>query len=143
MSSGAAQINLTATSTARLLIPSLREAEVGREYEGYTITRMLLNLSLLATTGDEQVVTAGLITHNEDINISQIDPATNPFADWMWHEEFVIANNNNAYHFNIQRDIRSQRKTRGAQSDTFLYLFNRGAVTILFHISGRVLCKRA
>jgi len=143
---GATVLGMAAGAVSRLLLPSLREAEVGREYEGYTITRFLLSLFLNQTSGTgttTSVVALGLITQQEDVAITAVDPAADPHADWMWWETFVVGSSINQPNARITRDIRSQRRARGGDSIVHLYAFNRGGETIDIHRSGRMLVKRA
>ena len=109
-------LGLGAGAVARLFVPSIREAETGREYEGYTVTRMLLNLLLRSTSGSDRVLTCGMIIQQEDVLIGSVLPDDDPHADWLWHEEFVVGVNDHAPHALISRDIRSQRIARGREA---------------------------
>ena len=127
----------------RLSIPSVREVEVGREYEGYTITRCVFNLNLQSATTTPLVVSCGLITIQEDVAVGTITPSGDPSADWFWFEEF-LAPGSDEDPVTHHRDIRSQRKARGGDSDTYFYIVNRNAgSTVNVHRSGRMLVKRA
>jgi len=141
-SEGATILSMGPTVTTRLLIPSLREAEVGREFEGYTVIRMLLKL-WSHSTGAEGVLSNGIMTHAEAIALGQLRPDLEPHADWMWQED-VVSNASDEPPTVIERDIRTMRKSRGGENELFWYIRNRGAVvTVEVHRSGRVLCKRA
>ncbi len=140
-SEGAAMFSLTSGLNSRLLIPSIRESEVGREYEGFTITRTILNLRMTLASGTDIVVTAGIIMENEDIDVDDVEPVDNPSADWIWHEEFIVPSASES--LEIHRDIGSMRKARGGEQSIFFYLHNRTATTVLVHRSGRMLIKRA
>ena len=61
-SEGSAFTVVAAANVSRLAIPSVRETEVGREYEGYTITRAIINVTLRSAT-TMAVVTCGMITY--------------------------------------------------------------------------------
>ena len=50
-SEGAARVSLGANTVSRLFLASPREAETGREYEGYTVTRTIMNLHASASSG--------------------------------------------------------------------------------------------
>jgi len=140
-SEGAAFTIIAAANVSRLALPSVREAEVGREYEGYTVTRAILNLTLRSAT-TMAVVTAGLHIQQEDIAIATVTPAGDPHADWFWHEEFLV-NDSGDDPLQIHRDIRSQRKARGGDSDMFFVINNRSGVNVEVHRSGGILVKRA
>jgi len=146
-SEGAATTDIAASATARLALPSIREAEVGREYEGYTVTRIVLGwyaAYATATAGVKEQYVCGIITHQEDIAVGQFDPVTAPSADWMWHEEFTGAVENASLDENQSRDLRSQRKVRGGDSEVFWYITNRSTSKVLrVHRRGRMLVKRA
>ena len=140
---GSVPVSQAGGAVSRLLLPSIRELEVGREYEGYTVTRTILNLFLISETAAQLVIDVGLITLQEDVTIAAIDPPTQPHADWMWNETFVVDDNIAAPHTLIQRDLRSQRRTRGGDSEMYFYVVNRGGTPVSVHRSGRMLVKRA
>jgi len=141
-SEGSTVLSMAPGAVARLIIPSLREAEVGREFEGYTITRSILNLWCVST-GSEAIITHGLMVHQEDVSAGQITPDLDPHADWLWQEDTVVPQSTDDS-IRIHRDIRSQRKARGGDSNYFWYIVNRsGVVTVEVHRSGRCLIKRA
>ena len=128
--------------TNRLDVGSIREVEVGREYEGYTVTRIICTLSAIMTSGNNGVVTVGMMAQNENIGAVTVEPVGQPNADWMWHEEFRTETALvGPFCSNIHRDLRSQRKVRGGESLLGLWLTNRSGVTINVHRSGRVLIK--
>ena len=140
-SEGAAFAVVAAGNNSRLLVPSIREAEVGREYEGFTITRLIINVTLRSAT-TLAVVTMGVIVQQEDIALATVQPAADPHADWFWCEEF-LANDSGDDSLQIHRDIRSQRKARGGDSEVYIYVVNRSGVNIEVHRSGSMLVKRA
>ncbi len=142
-SEGAVVTTLAAGNTTRLDIGSIREAEVGREYEGYTVTRSLLTIKVANTSGGTNVWAAGLIVLQENVALATVTPAATPSADWLWHEEFVAANLFNDATSLVHRDLASQRKARGGDSILWLYITNRGASAVSIHRAGRVLIKRA
>ena len=139
-STGSAQVALAATSTLRVLLPSILEAEMGREYESYTVTRSIFRLNISADSG-AAVVTFGMIIQPEPLLLASSNPADDPERDWFYHEEFLVEvaaeslDPANA----IVRDIASQRKSKGMNTEMFLYVRNRGALGIQFHGSGRSL----
>ena len=142
-SEGAVKTALPAGTVSRLFLLSTREAEVGREYEGYTVTRMIFNLFLLQQSDVESPASCGIILQNTDIALADIEPASDQFADWLWWEEFLPAQTSAHPMTIITRDIHSQRKARGADTDLYFYIVNRGTTTLEVHRSGRVLLKRA
>jgi len=126
----------------RLLIPSLRETEVGREYEGYTVIRVILKL-WLHSTGAEAVITSGIMTHAEGVALAQLNPANDPHVDWLWQEDTVVSASVDEPRV-VERDLRSMRKSRGGDNNLFWYVVNRsGVVSVELHRSGRALIKRA
>jgi len=144
-SEGASTTAIAAGAVSRLILPSIREAEVGREYEGYTVTRILCTWSASIASGGNVVYTCGIIRQNEAVAVGQIDPVANPSADWMWHEEFNLISTGGFGQGpdNLTRDLGSQRKVQGGESEVFWYIVNRGGVTITVHRAGRMLVKRA
>ena len=141
ISEGASSLSLTSGLNSRLLILSIREAETGREYEGFTITRSILNINMRIASGNDVVVAFGIILQNEDIDVDDVEPIANPSADWLWHEEFVIPSAMES--IQVHRDIGSMRKSRGGENSIFFYAHNRSATTVLLHRGGRMLIKRA
>ena len=143
-SEGATPTTLAASTLNRLFLPSIRETEVGREYEGYTVTRIILRLTIFSDGGTEQVITCGIIAQQEDVAIASVSPVGDPTADWMWHEEFVLKNSGDLESMLITRDLGSQRRLRGAGTELYWYAENRDAAdAVKIHRSGRVLIKRA
>jgi len=138
-SEGATVTNMAPGAVSRLLILSLREAEVGKEYEGFTVTRALSKI-WLNSTGAEAVVTAAMLVQHKDVTTGVVTPAVDPHADWLYHEEFVT-NSSTQEPLTIWRDIRSQRKARG-DMEVYMYLINRsGVITVEVHRSGSLLVK--
>jgi len=141
-SEGATLLTMAPGATSRLLIPSLRETEAGREYEGYTVTRMLLNI-FIQSTGAEAIVTFGVILQTESVAVGQVGPVQEPHADWLWQEDLVTGPSTDEP-LRIHRDIRSQRKSRGGENEFYVYAVSRsGVISVELHRSGRVLVKRA
>ena len=143
VSEGAAILEMAAGAVSRLLLMSLRETEVGREYEGFTVTRVISNLYLFGQTSTDLVITSGLILHAENVAIGQIDPVAEPHTDWLLNEEHVVSQGVEGNPMTVHRDLGSQRKARGGESELFWYLFNRSGAAIRVHRSARVLLKRA
>jgi len=142
LSDGATFTSIAPGNTSRLSIPSVREAEVGREYEGYTVTRLLLNVTMRSASA-LLVLGVGVILLQEDVLLSTVNPSNDPSSDWLWFEEFLIPDSGDDPLI-IHRDIRSQRKARGGDSDMFIYATNRSGVsTAEIHRGGRALVKRA
>jgi len=141
-SEGAVRTTIAAGVINRLFVLSTRQAQVGREYEQYTITRSLMNIHISAASSNI-VVSMGLIVQNADIALGTIEPASDQFADWLWWEEFVVTSDGAQPGALITRDIKSQRRARGGDTELYLIVVNRGAVNLLVHRSGRILLKRA
>jgi len=142
-SEGVNLLTLSPGTVSRLLIPSLLEAEIGRELENYTVTRIILNLHLHAT-GAEAVITAGVHVVHENVGVGVVKPAQDIHADWLWHEEFVAPPSADDQMAVISRDLRAQRKLNSREQELYFELNNRsGAVSVEVHRSGRVLVKRA
>jgi len=142
-SEGATATTVVSTAASRLFLLSTREAQVGRQYEGYTVTRMIFNLHLQQLTDVEEAVSCGIILQNADIAVASVEPAADQYADWLWWEEFLPGVSAVGNWNLITRDIRSQRKARGADTELWFYVTNRGGGSIVVHRSGRILCKRA
>jgi len=136
---GATPDTIISGNVVRLFIPSVLESEVGRELERYTIVRLILSIYLKSTSGNT-VVTMGAIALQEDVLLTSIGPGNQPSADWLWHEEFLADAGNGGPYTLISRDIRSQRRQRGSDTDFYIYTHNRGANSVINHTSGRALC---
>jgi len=142
-SEGAARISLAANTVTRLILPSIREVEVGREYEGYTITRTIVNLHASASTG-VIVIANGMLLQNESVAIGNVNPDAEPHVDWHWWEEFAVGANEGVLDQGIHRDISSQRRARGGETFLGWYIVNRDVTNAVnIHRSGHVLVKRA
>ncbi len=142
-SEGNTQTIVGAGVVSRISIPSIRETEVGREYERYTVTRTLVSLSLRAMASTV-VVAVGIISLQEGVQVLTVTPAGDPSADWLWLEEFQVTTDSAGPSAQILRDLRGQRKARGGDSDLFFYVENRSGVNSLeVHRFGRCLVKRA
>jgi len=141
-SDGNSTLGLAAGGRTRLLIPSVRELSVGRSFEGYTVTRIIFNLKMISDVSALNVVKCGILTQNEDVLIGSVD-AGDTLSDWLWHEEFIVGQDDSAPERLISRDIRSQRKARGGQSELYFMLENLGGGALQVHRSGRCLVKRA
>jgi len=133
--SGAEEITIAADATARVLLPTLLEAEIGREIEQYTVVRTIMDFSLRAAGGVSSIA-VGLIVHNENVVLGQIDPTDDPHADWMYHEQFSVNTLEHLFH----RDVAGKRMSRGHENELFLYIRNRetGAAVMVF-FAGRTL----
>ena len=143
-SEGAVPLAHAAGISSRLLIASIRETAHGREFEGYTVTRILFNMTITADAGNDNVVAAGIILLPSDVALANVGPADERLVDWMWQEEWQVGVINNFNQVRISRDIRSQRKARGGDTELYFYVENRdGANGLQVHRSGRVLVKRA
>ena len=140
-SEGSSTTAVSAGGESRLLMPSIRESELGREFERYTVTRILFNLSLTSATAN-LVVTAGIHIIQEDVPITAISPADDPHSDWLWKEEFIVTGQDAAGVSLVHRDIRSQRKAV-PDSEFYFVINNRSGATVDVHRSGRALIKRA
>ena len=138
-SSGDTINDLTGGAVQRLVILSLKENEIGRQLEGFTVTRSLLNLYLKAAT-TPAIGMYGLVAQHKDVAIGSVNPQDDPHADWFYFEEFPIdADEGNVTLFS--RDIRSMRKVR-ADQELYLYLENRtSGATLENHQSGSILLK--
>jgi len=143
-SEGVAPLVMAAGISSRLFIASIRETEVGRVYEGFTVTRMVFNLRAFAGAGVDTILACGIILLPVDVALANILPGADKLVDWLWQEEYMLATSNSQGELNITRDIRSQRKARGGDSELWFYAENRDAVqTVTIHRSGRALIKRA
>ena len=139
LSSGATPGSLSAASVTRFSIPSIIEAELGRELERYTVSRMILRVTLKLASAGDAVCTVGVITHNEVVALGQVTPASNPSADWTYLDEVMVGATTDPY-ATLRVDVGGQRKSRGSEADTFIYIENRHAsIAMTFHIFGRIL----
>jgi len=144
-SDGAVPLVHAASASSRLFVASIRETEVGRVYEGFTVTRMIFNVTASSvSSGNDNVITLGVILLPADIALGTVLPSVDQLSDWLWQEEHVVGLTASGAEIRFSRDIRSQRKSRGGDTELWFYATNRdtgNAVTI--HRSGRVLIKRA
>ena len=140
-SSGAEVDTIAAGVVFRFLIPSIAEGAtvLDRNIQEYTTLRTILNLQLSVGSGFN-IVTCGIILASRDITATLLNPAGDPTAAWLWHEEFLVkgADNSDIIH----RDVLGKRKSSafGLQNEMYAYIENRSAAgTVSFHYSGRTL----
>jgi len=140
--SGAEPLALAANASARVLLLSVLEADLGRTVETFTVTRVIFGMNLLSLTSGPSVVACGLIVHPESFALGQIDPNADIHTDWFWWGEFLTNSGGGANQppGQIVRDIAGQRRATGQAPGVFFYIENRDAnESISFHIAGRVL----
>ena len=143
-SEGTTLLTMAANTSSRLFIASIRETEVGRTYEGFTVTRMVFNVTAFSDAGSGNVLSMGIILLPADVVLTSILPGPDKLVDWLWNEDHVVGIQNTDLTLKISRDIRSQRKARGGDSELWFYAENRDSVNaISLHRSGRALIKRA
>jgi len=140
-SSGSALIDAGGPGTIRTDIPFILESEMGRQYESYTLTRLLFRWNGYLSVGTEAVVTLGVIIQPAELLIGSSNPADDPERDWLYHGEFTIRSASDQLRPSeaIVRDIRSQRKSLGMATKMYFYERIRSAVTMRSHVSGRAL----
>ena len=137
-SAGADPVVLVASGVDRIFVASITEAEVGRQYEHYTVERSIFNVSLFAP--NTSIVTMGILMVQEDVAIATITPVADPGAQWLWHEEFMSHNAVDPSAYNMRREVKSRRIARGNDSELYFIIENRAAGnTITYHVSGRIL----
>jgi len=131
-------ISLTSLAISRTDIPSIMEAQLGREIQGYTTQRLIVNIDALSNTTTPSFIACGLIANNAGLALADIDPGANPEADWQWWEGFRV-NDVDQELTHIHRDLRVQRRVRGRDTNMFIYVSNEGTITTSVLIHGRVL----
>ncbi len=143
-SDGAAVIGLAAGATNALIIGSIIEAEVGKEFEGYTVTRIIGTLFFNGGVNSELLLTTAINVQQEDISVNAITPVNDPSADWLYHQDHVaMARTDSTHTDRVNIDLRGQRKARGMDSEIRWFVENRSGQVINIHRTGRVLIKRA
>ena len=137
--SGIVSDTVNASTTARFSIPSILEAETGREFEHFTVTRVLINWMGEMASDVSGIITFGIRFHNENEAATVVRPSENPSADWLYHEEFMVKAGA-APLFNFTRDLGANRRARGSEQDLGIYVQNNHTtVALLHHLSGRAL----
>jgi len=140
--SGSSLIDAAGPAVIRLNIPSMLESEMGRQYESYTLTRLLFRWNGYLSVGSEAVVTLGVIIQPAELQIGSSNPSDDAERDWLYHGEFTIRSASDQLRPSeaVVRDIRSQRKSLGMATKMYFYERLRNAgVTMRSHVSGRAL----
>ena len=114
---------------------------------GVTVTRIIGNLSFRCdNVGVYQQFAAGIVVHHEDLNVGNLDLATegDPGVMWTWlgrtNGAFieVASGNFDAVEERVYIDVRVQRKV--AQNHRVDFVIENGSgQTILFNLGVRVL----
>ena len=141
--------NVTATGVAAggyseiVLAPSVAlEFAQDRTVRDWTVTRVVGNLQLGVSTGDEAQCYIGIRVANENEVAGNLSPATDQTADWMyWAGVHVRRLGTSAQEPPVWLEIdnRSQRKSRGMESVLVLYVYNVGPDIAYLYWSGRTL----
>jgi len=134
-SDGDSLVTLAGNTISRLFIMSVSEATIGRKMESYTILRSLLRGYIRAATGSA-VITVGMIALPQPVTLASLGPANDPHVDWLYHEEFLREGDALG---DIVRDLGGKRKVKGSDSELYLYIRNRDALSVTLHFSGRTL----
>ena len=137
--SGSAPIALPGSAVSRVLLPTILENVLGRLLQGYTVTRTIFSLELLGISSGRQVVSVGIIALNSQQAIGTLDPASQKEADWQYLEELVTSTDTGSATYRTVRDIAGQRKLRGRDQELYFYVYNKGAQSVEYHLSGRTL----
>ena len=114
------------------------EAQLGRDIQGFTTQRLIVNIDGRSDTTTPAFWVAGLIATNAQLALADLRPGENPTGDWQWWEGWRV-NPSDRELTHMHRDLRVARKVRGRDQNLFLYLENELTVagTVLIH--GRVL----
>ncbi len=139
-SGSSAMTPIAAASVARLLLPSVLEAEMGRSYESYTVTRLLLKFYAINDSGPGNPWTLGVGIRSNSLALADENPSDDATSDWLFGpESIVVSVASTAGEDTVARfDIRAQRKSLGMATETFLYIVNKGSAGDFF-ASGRML----
>ena len=138
---GATAIGALAQSEQVLAPSQSLQAAQDRDIRDWTVTRVVGNMQLAVGSGQLAQVYIGIRVANENEVVSNITPAGEQTADWMyWKGHHVDRQFGSTVQPDmIEIDNRSQRKSRGMESVLILYTFNTGPDTVYMWWSGRTL----
>jgi len=141
------RVAIAAATNVRFFMRSLIEGAMDRDLTQFTVTRMIFGFSC-ALDGNvaSDIMSLGIRFENENVAIGVVRPDNDSTAAWLYWEEVVAANDNvgSAAGVYVQRDrifrdIATQRKTRGNDTELLFYVTNPGAVAGDLMLSGRAL----
>jgi len=125
-------------ASARVDIASILETTLGRQLGAFTITRMLLRVSMVVDSSFS-VFQLGAIIHHLDVAVGVIGPGTDASSNWIWKDEVAVSNTGVSIQESVTADVRSQRKAQQSRQRLFLYVTNLGPTAGDFHVYGRAL----
>ena len=139
-STGANEVQIAGNSILVIDVAGLAEVAADREFEAYTVKRLIFQTTLFASAS-QMIITYGLNIDNENVSGATIDPASSTQADWLYWEEVMIGTSTLPL-WAMYRDVSTLRKLHGLESVLRLKVSNRDlndAVTC--HAAGRVLVQ--
>ena len=114
------------------------DTAMGRELRSWTVTRLVANLQLTSSGSSEFYW--GLRVANENEPAGSIDPAFEQNADWvLWGGAMAGVHPFGLAETLVPIDNRSQRKSRGNESQLLFYISNAGPDTGYIALHGRAL----
>ena len=138
------RVAVAAATNVRFFMRSLIEAAMDRDLTQFTVTRMIFGFSCsLDGPNPSDLMSLGIRFENENVGIGIVRPDQDSTAAWLYWEEVVAASGAVAGQYfqrdRIFRDIATQRKTRGNDTELLFYVTNPGGVAGDFMLSGRAL----
>ena len=130
---------LTPSAVLSVDIPSIMEARLNRQIEGYTSSRSIFNITMISgsSTGVSQLI-AGIINLPTGVILGGVEPENDATADWQYWEEWTIPREDNNERVEIHRDVRTERKSPGRDRVYQLILKNTSASNnLIVYASGR------
>ena len=128
---------LVAGTNIEYVIPSIVSTEQAKEYDGYTVIRVVGALTFYAVS--TMVVTYGLIMKNELLGVGVQNPEDAPLSQWLWFGEALVGASVE-FVTRISYDVHAQRKLNALEWSLFLQVSNRDlATTVNMNINGRAL----
>ena len=130
---------LAATARAEVVIaPSQTlEAAQDRTIREWTVARIIGSLQV--TTASNSSLFYGIRVANENEVFGSIDPGAQQTADWMWWGGIYTSEALYLPRDEIKIDNRSQRKSKGMESELRFYILNAGPSTAAFVLNTRTL----
>jgi len=130
---------VAATARAEVVIaPSATlEAAQDRTIREWTVARIIGSLQVV--TGGNSSVFYGIRVANTNEVFGSIDPGAQQTADWMWWGGVYTGLGGYSPSDEIKIDNRSQRKSKGMESELRFYILNAGPSTAYFVLNTRTL----
>ena len=138
------RVAIAAATNLRFFMRTLIEQAMDRDLTQFTVTRMIFGFSCsLDGNVASDIMSLGVRMENENVAVGVVRPDQDATAAWLYWEE-VVANATGVTGQYLQRDrvirdIATQRKTRGNDTELMFLVTNPGGVNGDMMLSGRAL----